>query len=153
MNKGIQETEIREWMTKGKTTLIQKDPFKGTAPDNYRPITCLPMMWKILTAQIREKIYNSVISCRLFPEDTERTPQENQRHRGTTIRRSTHPQREKNETEKSSYGLDWLQKGLRYGPPKLDTTLSKNIYPTKSYSLSKRQWKPAEWNWQQEEKA
>ena len=44
-------------MTKGKTTLIQKDPSKGTAPNNYRPITYLPMMWKILTAQIREKIY------------------------------------------------------------------------------------------------
>ena len=51
-------------------------------------------------------------------------PQENQRHRGTTIYRSTHPQQKKNETEKSSYGLDRLQKSLRYVPPKLDTTLS-----------------------------
>ena len=54
-------------MTKGKTTLIQKDPSKGTAPNNYRPITCLPMMWKILTAQIREKIYYSLTSRELFP--------------------------------------------------------------------------------------
>ena len=29
-------------MTKGRTTLIQKDPNKRTAPNNYRPITCLP---------------------------------------------------------------------------------------------------------------
>ena len=42
-------------MSKGKTTLIQKDPSKGTDPNKYRPITCLPMMWKIQTAQIREK--------------------------------------------------------------------------------------------------
>ena len=49
-------------MTQGKTTFIQKDPSKGTAPNNYRPITCLPMMWKILTAQIREKIYYSLAS-------------------------------------------------------------------------------------------
>ena len=56
-------------MTKGKTTLIQKDPSKGTAPNNYRPITCLPMMWKILTAQIREKIYYSLTSCGLFPDE------------------------------------------------------------------------------------
>ena len=56
-------------MTKGKTTLIQKDPSKGTAPNNYRPIICLPMMWKILTAQIREVIYYSLISRGLFPNE------------------------------------------------------------------------------------
>ena len=55
-------------MTKGKTTLIQKDPSKGTASNNYRPITCLPMTWKILTAQIREEIYYSLINCGLFPD-------------------------------------------------------------------------------------
>ena len=56
-------------MTKGKTTLIQKDQSKRTAPNNYRLITCLPIMWKILTAQIREKIYCSLISCGLFPNE------------------------------------------------------------------------------------
>ena len=56
-------------MTKGKTTLIQKDPSKGTAPNNYRPITCLHMMWKILTAQIKEKIYYSLTSRGLFPDE------------------------------------------------------------------------------------
>ena len=56
-------------MTKGKTTLIQKDPSKGTSPSNYRPITCLPMMWKILTAQIREEIYCSLTCHGLFPEE------------------------------------------------------------------------------------
>ena len=48
MNKCIQKTEIPKWMTKGKTTLIQKDLLKGTTPTNYRLITCLLMMWKIL---------------------------------------------------------------------------------------------------------
>ena len=57
---------IPDWMTKGKTTLIQKDPTKGTAPNNYKPITCLPMMWKILTVQIREKIYYSLTNWGLF---------------------------------------------------------------------------------------
>ena len=56
-------------MTKGKTTLIQKDPSKITAPKNYGPITCLPMMWKILTEQIREEIYYSLTSRGLFPEE------------------------------------------------------------------------------------
>ena len=55
-------------MTKGKTILIHKEFLKETAPNNYRPITCLPMVWKILTAQIREVIYYSLISCGLFSE-------------------------------------------------------------------------------------
>ena len=56
-------------MTKGRTTLIQKDPRKGIAPNKYRPINCLPMMGKIITAQIREEIYYSLTSCSLFPEE------------------------------------------------------------------------------------
>ena len=56
-------------MTKGRTTLIQKNPSKGNAPNNYRPITCLRMMWKILTAQIREEIYYSLTSHGLFPDE------------------------------------------------------------------------------------
>ena len=69
MNKCIQKTELPEWMIKGKITFIQEDPFKGTTPNNYRPIMCIPMMWKILTAQTREEIYYSLMSCRLFPEE------------------------------------------------------------------------------------
>ena len=69
MNRCLQDAQVPEWITKGKTTLIQKDPSKGTAPNNYRPITCLPMMWKILTAQIREKIYYSLINRGLFPNE------------------------------------------------------------------------------------
>ena len=55
------------WQRKG-LTLIQKDPLKGTATNNYRPITCLLIMWQILTAQIREEIYNLLVSRRLFLE-------------------------------------------------------------------------------------
>ena len=69
MNKCLQTAHVPEWMTKGRITLIQKDPNKGTAPNNYRPITCLPMMRKILTAQIREEIYYSLTSRRLFPDE------------------------------------------------------------------------------------
>ena len=63
MNRCLQGTQVPDWMTKGKSKLIQKDPSKGTVPNNYRPITCLP----ILTAQIREKIYYSLSSHELFP--------------------------------------------------------------------------------------
>ena len=57
VNRCLLGAQVPDWITKGKTTLIQKDPSKGTAPNNYRRITCLPMMWKILTAQIRGKWY------------------------------------------------------------------------------------------------
>ena len=69
LNRCLQETEVPDWMTKGITTLIQKDPQKGNIPSNYRPITCLPMMWKILTAVIKEEIYASLNWRKLFTEE------------------------------------------------------------------------------------
>ena len=62
MKRCQQEAHVPEWMTKGRTTLIQKDTRKETAPNNY-----IPMMWKILTAQKREEIYFSltVVDCSL----------------------------------------------------------------------------------------
>ena len=68
MNTCLQDAQVPDWMAEGNTTLIQKDPSKGSAPNNYRPITCLPMMWKMLTAQIREEIYYSLTSYGLFPD-------------------------------------------------------------------------------------
>ena len=41
---------IPEWLVMGGTTLIQKVKSKGPAPGNYRPITCLPIVWKLLTS-------------------------------------------------------------------------------------------------------
>ena len=40
---------IPEWMALGKTVLYQKDSCKGNAVDNYRLISCLPLMWKLMT--------------------------------------------------------------------------------------------------------
>ena len=51
INRCLQGAQVPNWMIKGKTILIQKDPSKGTAPNYYRSITCLQIMWKILTAQ------------------------------------------------------------------------------------------------------
>ena len=59
MNRCLQEAHVSQWMTKRKTTLIQKDSLKGTAPNNYRQIT----------AQIREEIYYSLTSRGLFLEE------------------------------------------------------------------------------------
>ena len=72
MNKCLQTVHVPEWMTKERTTLIQKDLNKGTAPNNYRPISCQPIMWKILTAQIRKEIYYSQSSRGLFADEQKR---------------------------------------------------------------------------------
>ena len=127
MNRCLQDAHVPEWMTKGKTTLIQKDPSKGTAPNNYRPITCLPMTWKILTAQIREKIYYSLTSRGLFP-DEQKGCRKGSRGTAKLLFIDQHILNEsKTRRKKSSYGLDWQQEGIWYGPTKLDITLSQNV--------------------------
>ena len=49
LNLCLETGETPAWMTKGRTVLIQKDRSKGTVASNYRPITCLPLVWKLLT--------------------------------------------------------------------------------------------------------
>ena len=59
MNKILmEENDLPEWMTHGHTVLCQKDPQKGNTADNCRPITCLPLICKLLTGVIVEEIYN-----------------------------------------------------------------------------------------------
>ena len=44
-------------MTKGRTLLFDKDPTLGNGASSYRPITCLPLMYKLLTGMISEDMY------------------------------------------------------------------------------------------------
>ena len=69
MNNCLQIAHVPKWINKRRTRLTQKDPSKGTGPNIYRPITCPPMMLKILTAQIKEEIYYSLTSRGLFPKE------------------------------------------------------------------------------------
>ena len=63
------EDDLPEWMTHGRTVLCQKDPRKGNTADNYRPITCLPLMWKLLTGVIAEKMYHYLEREKILPEE------------------------------------------------------------------------------------
>ena len=54
----INNHQAPEWMTTGRTSLVQKDKSKGNVASNYRPITCLPIMWKLPTGIISERLYN-----------------------------------------------------------------------------------------------
>ena len=44
------------WVIRGRTLLLQKNKSKGNVASNYRPITCLPLMWKLLTGVIGDQI-------------------------------------------------------------------------------------------------
>ena len=49
--------EIPSWMTYGRTVLCQKDVIKGNAVDNFRPITFLSLMWKLMTGIVSKEMY------------------------------------------------------------------------------------------------
>ena len=56
-------------MVEGRTVLIQKDPNKGNTVGNYRPIACLNLLWKLLTAIISDKLYLHLETQDLLPEE------------------------------------------------------------------------------------
>ena len=63
---------VPSWLTKGRTALLQKDKSKGNIASKYRPITCLPLMWKLLTGIIADQIYGHLDQEKLLPEEQKR---------------------------------------------------------------------------------
>ena len=57
LQKCFENGNVPMWMTKGRTVLMQKDKEKGKAASNYRTINYLPLVWKLLTGVIAEKVY------------------------------------------------------------------------------------------------
>ena len=55
-------------MTYGRAMLYQKDPAKGNSVENFRVITCLPLMWKLLTGINSEDVYCFMENENLLPE-------------------------------------------------------------------------------------
>ena len=60
---------VPSWLTRGRTSLLQKDKSNGNVASNYRPITCLPLMWKLLTGVIADQIYAHLDQEQLLPEE------------------------------------------------------------------------------------
>ena len=119
----LQKTNKPEWMKKGKTYLIQKGPQKWNYPKNYRPITCLPAICKLLMTQIKEAIYDSLISWGLFNSAQKRCRKVTREKRELRYIDQYILRDSKNETEKSRYSVDWQRKGIRCSPSKLDNRL------------------------------
>ena len=57
------------WLTRRRTSLLQKDKSKGNVASNYRPITYLPLMWKLLTGVIADQIFTYLDQEKLLPEE------------------------------------------------------------------------------------
>ena len=54
-------------MTAGKTVLIIKGRSKGAVPSNYRLITCLPTIWKLLTSILSNALYKHLLQGNILP--------------------------------------------------------------------------------------
>ena len=60
--------EVPAWFTTGRTTLVpKKQPTEE--PSNYRPITCLPIIYKIMTNMITKRMKEHMMINNLIPEE------------------------------------------------------------------------------------
>ena len=67
-NALIKETSVPSWLLQGRTTLIQKKSTSEFQASNYRPITCLSNVWKLLSSCLSDRLYshfkiNNILPC------------------------------------------------------------------------------------------
>ena len=55
--KCLENGKTPEWMIKGRICLILKHEKKENETSNFRPITCLPIMWKVFTGILGGQVY------------------------------------------------------------------------------------------------
>ena len=67
LDQCLKDASVPVWMTTGKTVLCLKDPEKGALVSNFRPITCLPLMWKLLTGILADDLYSHLENKDLLP--------------------------------------------------------------------------------------
>jgi hypothetical protein len=67
-NKLIEEDQILEWLTAGVTFLIPKIE-KTDNPKNYRPVTCLPTIYKLLTSIMSRRVQKYMEDANFMPKD------------------------------------------------------------------------------------
>ena len=56
----LQSLEINEapdWISTRRIVPIMKDGEKGNVASNFRPVACLPLMWKIFIGILRDELY------------------------------------------------------------------------------------------------
>jgi hypothetical protein len=67
-NKLNEEDHIPEWLTAGITFLIPKNE-NTENPKNYRPVTCLPTMYKLITSFISRRMQKYMDDENLIPKE------------------------------------------------------------------------------------
>ena len=116
MNRCLQGAQVPDWMTKG--WLDDHIDTKGPKQRNYSKqlqTNNLPTNHvENNNCTNKRKDFRLTNKPWIVPWRTERMPQKIKRHSRITLRRSTHPEWEQDPTEKSSYGLDWLQKHMAW---------------------------------------
>ena len=55
LNECTEVRDVPRWLIEERTILLMKDSNKGTEVENYKPIACLNLIWKLLTGVISEK--------------------------------------------------------------------------------------------------
>ena len=65
-----EERPFPDLMTFAKTVLCQKDPAKGSAVDNFRSTSCLPLMWKLMNGILARKMYSHLKRENVLPSES-----------------------------------------------------------------------------------
>ena len=116
-----------------------KDPQKGIAHNNYGPITCLLMIWKIQKAQICEEIYCSPINCGLLHKE-QKGCRKGTRETGDFRYIYQHTLMESETRQLAMARID-NKKVIRYGLAKLYNRLSQNVQNLKSIENTMKNWR------------
>ena len=69
LQSSITRGESPDWLTTGRTVLLLKDKSKENEVSNYRPITCLRLVWELITGIVADEIYNHLEENYLLPEE------------------------------------------------------------------------------------
>ena len=69
MDHLLQNGKIEDWLATGRTTLLMKDQQRGATPSNYRPITCLPTTYKLMTRIIACEMQDYLENHGLIPDE------------------------------------------------------------------------------------
>jgi hypothetical protein len=67
-NKLIEEDSILERLTAGVTYLIPKNE-NTENPKNYRPVTCLPTTYKLITSIVSRRMHKYMDDENLLPKE------------------------------------------------------------------------------------
>ena len=142
MNTCLQEAKIPECLTKGKKTLIQSEPLKGIALNNFRPITdgsnkgrCLLFANKPRIVSREEK------HCRKRSRDTEEPLKIHLYilNEGKTRRKKLAMVWIDYKTSFDMVSQIWIRNSIK-------------INKISEETLSRRPWKSGEWNRQKKQK-